>query len=140
MSPLPTTDPECCPRCPQKSFGGVQWPKFTLFAGQKLPKKVINTKTKCPQKSFGGVQWPKLHLFCESKTAKKKKKKNPKCFVPNAPKVTWGVQWPKVAFFLWAKYAPKLKTNKPRTAFRKRLCCKNVLIRFLMTFLGILSI
>ena len=30
--------------------------------------------------------------------------------------------------------------KKNRTAFKKRACCINVLISFLMTFLGILSI
>ena len=81
-----------CPKCFPKLFGGVQWPQFAFFYGQKCPKNWKKaTKNivclKCSQKSFGGVQWPKFAIFCWGANTCKK------MFGSNAPKSHLGVSY-----------------------------------------------
>ena len=82
---------KCCPKCPPKYLGGVQWPKFAFFCVRKIPTNIFfNCCPKCPQKSFGGVQWQKFAILA-AQNCKKLSKKMKNYFVPNAPKSQWPI-------------------------------------------------
>ena len=86
-----------CPKCHQKSFGGVQWPNFPFLVGQKCPKM----KKKCQKtQSFCLFKIPpKIILGCLIIERKKKWPKNPTCCLPQMPQKLFGsLQWPTFAY------------------------------------------
>ena len=63
-----------CSICPQKSFVGLQWPKFVKCASWVVKNAQMwrekSFAPKCPQKSFGGLPWPTFAKFAYFRSQK----------------------------------------------------------------------